>query len=114
MSIPSSEGPVLVAARDLFFRGKLEGLVRAAGREVVREAPAAVAVVELGSAAAVERVRELVAGGARVIAFGSHVDPQALRQAREAGAEAVPNSQVEATLRGLLENEGDRGSGLGA
>jgi len=37
-----------------------------------------------------------------VLAFGSHVRAEALRAAREAGATAVPNSQVEARLRELL------------
>jgi hypothetical protein len=37
-----------------------------------------------------------------VLAFGSHVDAAALRAARDAGAHAVPNSQLETELRALL------------
>jgi hypothetical protein len=98
----SSETAVLVVTRDLFFRGKLEGLIKSAGARVAAGEPAALAVVELGSAAALERVRELAAAGMRVIAFGSHVDADVLRAAREAGAEAVPNSRVEAVLLAAL------------
>jgi len=98
----SSETAVLVATRDLFFRGKLEGIVKAAGARVAQEETPSLAVVELGSAAALERVRELVAAGVSVIAFGSHVEADVLRAAREAGAEAVPNSRVEAVLLAAL------------
>jgi len=37
-----------------------------------------------------------------VLAFTSHVHAELLRQARELGAEAVPNSAVEMRLRALL------------
>jgi hypothetical protein len=37
-----------------------------------------------------------------VLAFGSHVNAGLLRRARELGAEAVPNSQVEVRLAELL------------
>lgn len=93
---------VLIECRDLFFRGKLQEIVRGAGAEPVREAPFAVAVVELGKPNAEARIRELVHGGAQVLAFGSHVDAAALRAARAQGARAVPNSQIESELRALL------------
>jgi len=93
-----------VLAADLFFRAKLEAVVRAAGWTPVRTAPAEVAVVELGRPGAPERVAELVAGGARVLAFGSHVGADDLRRARDSGARAVPNSQVERALAAILES----------
>ena len=93
---------VLVECRDLFFRGKLQEIVRGAGAEPVRDAPFDLAIVELGKPNAEQRIRELVQGGARVLAFGSHVDAAALRAAREQGARAVPNSQIESALRALL------------
>ncbi|OGU02618.1 MAG: hypothetical protein A2W29_10595 [Gemmatimonadetes bacterium RBG_16_66_8] len=84
------------------FRAKLEAVARAAGWRVTRQAPAQLAVVELDAPAAVARVRELVHHGLPVIAFGSHVNAAALRAAREAGAEAVPNSRLEAVVRARL------------
>jgi len=93
---------VLIECRDLFFRGKLQEVARGAGAEPVREPPFDLAVVELGKPDTASRIRELVQGGARVLAFGSHVDAAALRAAREQGARAVPNSQIETELRALL------------
>lgn len=93
---------VLLVTADLVFRSKLAGVVAAAGGEVTRdEAQCDLAVLELGGAGA-GRVGELVHRSIPVLAFGSHVRPDALRAAREAGATAVPNSQVEARLRELL------------
>lgn len=88
--------------RDLFFRGKLQEIVRAAGAEPVRDEPVDLAVVELGRADVQDRIRELVQRGTPVLAFGSHVDAAALRAARDLGARAVPNSQIEDSLRALL------------
>jgi len=104
VSVPdaSVDPAVLLATRDLTFRAKLDAVARAAGWRVTREVPAQLAVVELDGPRALERVRELVGSGMPVIAFAPHVDAAALRAAREAGAEAVPNSQVEAVVRGHL------------
>jgi hypothetical protein len=93
---------VLVAARDLFFRSKLQALVQQAGGEVTHEEPCDVAVVELGRAGAEDRIRELVGRGIPVLAFGSHVNADELRAARALGARAVPNSEIESALRALL------------
>jgi hypothetical protein len=94
---------VLLVTADLMFRSKLAAVVAAAGGEVTRdEATCDVAVLELAGPAA-DRVGELVRRSVPVLAFGSHVQPEALRAAREAGAMAVPNSQVEARLRELLK-----------
>ena len=93
---------VLLECRDLFFRGKLQEIIRQAGAEPVRDEPLDVAVLELGTANALERVGALVARGVPVLAFGSHVDAAGLRAARELGARAVPNSEIDNALRALL------------
>jgi hypothetical protein len=82
---------VYLATRDLLFRGKLGD-----------EAACDLAVLELDAPGAADRLRRLVGRGVPVLAFGSHVHAEQLRAARDAGAEAVPNSQVEARLRALL------------
>lgn len=102
MSAEPTEQRVLVLTRDLFFRAKLEAVVRAAGCQPVRDGSAWLAVVELTDDASVERIRALVGAGIEVLAFGSHVRAEPLRAARTAGAEAVPNSQVEEMLRRRL------------
>ena len=95
---------VLIAARDLFFRSKLAGVVQAAGGEVTRdEGDCDVAVIELGGGDTESRIRAWVVRGIPVLAFGSHVRPADLRAARAAGAVAVPNSQVEEALRAMLD-----------
>jgi hypothetical protein len=93
---------VLIECRDLFFRGKVQEIVRGAGAEPTREEPFDVAVIELGRPNVEARIRELAQRGIPVLAFGSHVDAAALRAAREQGARAVPNSQIETELRALL------------
>ncbi len=90
---------VFLATRDLIFRSKLGAVVQAAGAEAVRdENTCDLAVIELGGADVEPRIRALVARGIPVLAFGSHVKADALRAAREAGATAVPNSEVERAL----------------
>ena len=90
---------VLIVTRDLFFRAKLGAVLQGAGAEGVRdESMCDLAVIELGGPDAEPRIRALVARGIPVLAFGSHVKADALRAAREAGATAVPNSQVEQVL----------------
>ena len=94
---------VLVAARDLFFRSKLAAVIQAVGAEGTRDVAACdLAVIELGAADVEARIRALVGRGIPVLAFGSHVKPDEQRAPREAGAVAVPNSQVEERLRGML------------
>ena len=93
---------VLVECRDLFFRGKLQAFLTASGAETVHEEPYDLAVIELGRSDAPQRITDLVARGVPVLAFGSHVDAAALRAARNLGARAVPNSEIENSLRALL------------
>ena len=95
---------VFLGTRDLMFRGKLRTLVSTAGAEVTRDAATAdLLVVELDSEWWEERIREGVGRGIPVLAFGSHVDAERLRAARALGAEAVPNSQIEARLGAQLQ-----------
>ena len=90
---------VLIECRDLFFRGKLRAVLTASGAEPAREEPYDLAVIELGQPGTSQRITDLVARGIPVLAFGSHVDAAALRAARELGARAVPNSEIETALR---------------
>ena len=94
---------VVVATRDLLFRSKLGAVIAEVGGEISRdEAACDLAVIELGNPEAIERVAGFVRRGIPVLAYGAHVRPELLRAARDAGALAVPNSQVEARLRALL------------
>ena len=94
---------VFVLTRDLVFRGKLGGVVAGAGGEITRDAAACdLAVIELESRGWEEQIRDARGRGIPVLAFGSHVNAELLRRARELGAEAVPNSRVEAALAQLL------------
>jgi len=77
--------------------------VTAHGGELVRDASACdLAVVAVDAPDAVDRIRGWVAGGTRVLAYGAHVRADLLRAARDAGADAVPNSAVERRLVELL------------
>jgi hypothetical protein len=94
---------VLVVARDLVFRSKLRGIVAAAGAEAAADDGACdLAVVEIEAPQWEMRIRGLVALGVPVVAFGSHVHADLLRLARDAGARAVPNSQVVDEVSRLL------------
>ena len=94
---------VYLLTRDLLFRGKLGGVVEGAGGSVTRDAAACeLAVVELESRGWEERIRDARDRGIPVLAFGSHMNADLLRRARELGAEAVPNSQVEGRVAQLL------------
>jgi hypothetical protein len=94
---------VLLATRDLLFRAKLGAVAAGVGAEVVTgDATCDLVVVDVEAPGAVERIRGLALQGIAVLAFGPHVRAELLRAAREAGATAVPNSQVESALRQLL------------
>jgi hypothetical protein len=94
---------VFLASRNLLFRATLGAAVAAAGGAVVADATACdLAVIEIEPPDAMDRIRGLVAGGIPVLAYGPHVRADLLRAAREAGATAVPNSEVERQLRVLL------------
>jgi len=90
---------VLVATRDLIFRAKLGAVVRESGGDMARDEESCdLVVLDVEAPGAVERVRGLVLQGVAVLAFGPHVRAELLRAAREAGATAVPNSEVERAL----------------
>ena len=94
---------VLLDGGDLLFRSKLKAVVAAGGAELSQEEAASdLVVIELGDSQAIQRIGQLVERGIPVLAFGAHVRAELLRAARDAGAVAVPNSQVEARLRALL------------
>jgi sirohydrochlorin ferrochelatase len=94
---------VLVVARDLMFRSKLRTVITTAGGDVAADETACdLAVVEIEAPQWESRIRALVERGIPVLAFGSHVHADLLRQARDAGARAVPNSQVESVLRVVI------------
>src|SRR5262245_65190490 len=102
---------VYLLTRDLLFRSKLAGLVTAAGGTISREENSCdLAVVELGTGGWEERIRALAGRGVATLAFGPHVDAEALRRVRALGATAVPNSQVEHALRALLETQATPGN----
>jgi len=94
---------VFLTSPDLLFRSKLRGTVTARGG-VVASDPAAcdLAVLALEVPGALDRLRALAGAGVPVIAYASHVRADLLRAAREAGAVAVPNSEVEHRLAAVL------------
>jgi hypothetical protein len=82
---------VVAITKDLMDRSKITGAidhVRVVG-PAGDLAGATVVVVDLGLAGALEAA---IASGAKVIAYGSHVDESTLAAARSAGAEAMPRS----------------------
>lgn len=94
---------VYLLTRELLFRSKLSGVVTANGAELTRDAAASeLGVIEIEATGWEERILEFSGRGVPVLAFGSHVHAELLRRARELGAEAVPNSQVEHRLVTLL------------
>ena len=96
---------VLLATKDLLFRSKLGAAVAAGGGEVVKDAADCdLAVVDVEIPGAMDRIRGFVTSGTPVLAYGSHVLAELLRGAREAGATAVPNSEVERRLLALLQS----------
>jgi hypothetical protein len=94
---------VFLAARDLVFRSKLAAVVTTGGGEVTRdEAACDLAVLDVELASVADRIRAFVTRKIPVLAYGAHVRADLLRAARDAGATAVPNSQVEERLAGML------------
>ena len=99
MQNESVDRRALLVTNDLTFRAKLGSILEGEGYAVTLCGTAPLAVVELGTPNAMARILRLVAAGTRVVAFGPHVQADRLREAREAGAVAVPNSEVERALR---------------
>ena len=86
-----SEPTVVAITGDLMDRSKITAAI--AGVRVVRPGgdvgEADVVLVDLSLAGALDAA---TASGARVLAYGSHVDESTLSAARAAGAEAMPRS----------------------
>jgi hypothetical protein len=87
---------VLLYCTDLMFGVQLQNMARAAGLRYVtarRDAPlpdAGMMVVDLASRGDWEgAIREAVARGVKVVAFGPHMDAEGRRRAKEAGAARV-------------------------
>jgi hypothetical protein len=59
-------------------------------------------VVDLGRPGVLDVLPDLVATGARVLGFGSHVERTTLEEASAAGCQAMPRSQFFRSLDALL------------
>jgi hypothetical protein len=96
---------VAVLCPDLLFGSKVEGMLRAAGHEVVRPGqPADALVVDL-TADVEERLRQAVAAGVPTLAFYSHVEQEVRRRAEEAGVgRVVPRSRMAREGAALVES----------
>jgi DNA-binding response OmpR family regulator len=100
-----------VLVSDLMFQPRIVDAARALGYEVrvvgvaEQRDGASLVVVDLHepSMDAAGVIRAARSRGARVLAFGRHTDVEALRAARDAGAdEVVPRSQLVGELPDLL------------
>ena len=85
----------------MFFRAKVEDYVRRGGGTPTRSEPFEGAIMELASAT-VDDVQQLAVTGTAVLVFGPHVEGPALKEARAAGATAVPNSRLPEAVAELL------------
>ncbi len=91
---------VVAHVPDLMDRSRVSAAVPGAAflptpAALLEAAPGAdVVLVDLGRPGAVEALPDLVATGARVVAFGSHVDRATLEAARTAGCQAFPRSEL--------------------
>ncbi len=121
MSDPAHPPPVgLLLSRDLIFTSKVTGTAAALGHRVVvvgdparasaliAAGPPAVVFVDLAAgdlvaAPALRRFQAEAAAGTPFVAFGSHVDVQALADAAAAGCDPVmPRSRFTAELPALI------------
>lgn len=83
---------ISAAVPDCRFVARPEALVGLAGIDVV--------VVDLAKRGALDALPDIVAGGVRVFAYGSHVDKRLLAAAEAAGcADVLPRSQFFNRLR---------------
>ena len=90
---------VLLLSPDLLFSSKVEGALRAAGHEVVREGEADAAVVDLTQGELPDPP-----AGMRALAFYSHVEQETRRRAEEAGYTlVVPRSRMNREGPALVE-----------
>ncbi|WP_435017300.1 response regulator [Tundrisphaera sp. TA3] len=121
LNVPVPEGPAgLLLSRDLIFTSKVTGTASALGHKVIvagnvalasamlgRWTPVAVfadlAAGDLVAPANLARFRELIPASTPFLAFGSHVDTDALASARAAGCDPVmPRSKFTLELPELI------------
>jgi beta-phosphoglucomutase-like phosphatase (HAD superfamily) len=113
---PDSGAVVVVAlVRDLMDRSRF-GALAGSGVDVgfvdsaedlaaaLTEAAGALVVVDLGRDDALDGIVAATSGGARVVAYGSHVDRGRLDAAHAAGAEVLARSAFFARLPDLLSS----------
>lgn len=98
---------VALLCPDLLFGSKVEGALRAAGHEVVRDSEGADLLVLDLTDQVEERLASLAPARPPVLAFYSHVEPEVRRRAQEAGVDlVVPRSRMNregpALVEGLL------------
>lgn len=120
-SAPSAEGPVgMLLSRDLIFTSKVTGTARLLGGRVVVAGNSALAltsierwrpkvvIVDLAAGDlvkpdALRTYQEAAGAGVPFVAFGSHVDVEALAAARSAGCDPVlARSRFTADLPNLI------------
>jgi DNA-binding NarL/FixJ family response regulator len=108
----------LVVVPDLMFQPTVAAVAARSGFDVrVADTPESlvdgiaarpvIAVVDVHAAGidALAAIRAATSAGARVLAFGRHTEPAALRAARDAGAvKVVPRSELAEHLPALLQN----------
>ena len=111
---------VLGAVTDLMFSVRIGDLAKRCGKRAVfagtydrmmaqAENHPVLVIVDLACAVVepARLIRDLKGKGLRVIAFGAHVDVDSLRNAKEAGADAVmPRSKFVERLAELIEGAG--------
>jgi len=97
---------VCVYAPDLMDRSKVVAAVPAArvvaAPSEIGAAPGDTVVLDLSRPAAIEASAGLVATGARVVGFASHVDHDRIEAARVAGCEVLARSAFFSRLGSLL------------
>jgi DNA-binding NarL/FixJ family response regulator len=107
---------VAAATPDLMDRSRITSAVRAvpdvevtfvaSPDALVGLAGVTVALVDLSKRGALDALPAIVASGARVVAYGSHVDRSLLDAARAAGVhDVLPRSAFFARLPSLLRDE---------
>ena len=120
-NVPTPDGPAgLLLSRDLIFTSKVTGTASALGHRVVVAGNAALvsamlakwtptvvfvdlAAGDLVSPASIEAYRKIAPPGTPFLAFGSHVDTQALAEAAKAGCDPVmPRSRFTNELPALI------------
>jgi CheY-like chemotaxis protein len=119
-SPPDAAAPAILLSRDLIFTSKVTGTARMLGHRVlvVGDVASATAMIgqwqprvvfvdlaagDLVQPAALVALRNLAAPGTPFVAFGAHVDTEALATARALGCDPVlPRSRFSAELPELI------------